>query len=104
MAAKMAVYLKKYKKIFPETGKLQGFAYKMFILLILELQTLSLSHPSDAIHESFRIGYIQDGVQDGSRQVLQTRGSSTLPVGMSDGFVTNQMPYLIKQHFANFRI
>ena len=42
MAAKMAVYLKKYEKIFPETGKLQGFAYKMFILLILELQTLSL--------------------------------------------------------------
>ena len=43
MAAKMAVYFKKiYEKIFPDTGKLQGFAYKMFILLILELQTLSL--------------------------------------------------------------
>ena len=37
MAAKMAVYYKKYEKIFPETGKLQGFAYKMVILLILEL-------------------------------------------------------------------
>ena len=42
MAAKMAVYYKKYEKIFPETGKLQGFAYKMLILLILELQKLSL--------------------------------------------------------------
>ena len=31
---------KKYEEIFPETGKLQEFAYKMFILLILELQTL----------------------------------------------------------------
>ena len=24
-----------------------------------------------------------------------------LPVDMSDGFVTDQMPYLIKQHFTN---
>ena len=39
-ADKMAVYYKKYKKIFIETGKLQGFASKL--LLILELQTLSL--------------------------------------------------------------
>ena len=37
MAAKMAIYYKKYKKIFPETGKLQGFACKMLLLLILEL-------------------------------------------------------------------
>ena len=42
MAAKRAVYYKKYKKIFPETGKLQGFACEMLILLILDLQTLSL--------------------------------------------------------------
>ena len=28
MAAEMAVYYKKYKKIFPETGKLQGFNAK----------------------------------------------------------------------------
>ena len=42
MAAKMAVYYKKYKKIFPETDKVQGFACKMLILLILELQTSSL--------------------------------------------------------------
>ena len=35
-------FIKKYEKIFPETGKLQGFAYKMNILLILGLQTLSL--------------------------------------------------------------
>ena len=32
----------KYKKISPETGKLQGLACKMLILLILELQTSSL--------------------------------------------------------------
>ena len=38
MADKMAVYDNKYEKIFPETGKLQGFAYKMLIVLILELQ------------------------------------------------------------------
>ena len=76
----------------------------MLILLILELQTLSLSHPSDAMHASFRIRYIQDGVLDGSQQVLQTGGSSTLPVGMSDGIVTYQMPYLIEQHFTNSRI
>ena len=42
MAAKMADYYKNYKKIFPETGKLQGFAYKMLTELILEVQTLSL--------------------------------------------------------------
>ena len=42
MAAKMRVYHKKDKKIFPETDKVQGFAYKMLILLILELQTSSL--------------------------------------------------------------
>ena len=42
MAAKMAVYHKKYKKIFPETDKVPGFACKMLILLILELQTSSL--------------------------------------------------------------
>ena len=33
----MAIHYKKYKKIFPEAGKLQGFACKMLILLILEL-------------------------------------------------------------------
>ena len=104
MAAKMAVYCKKYDKIFPETGKLQGFAYKMLILLILKLQTLSLLQPNDAIHASFRIGYNQDCIQDGSRHVLQTRGSSTLPVGMSDGLVTNLVSYLIEQHFTNSRI
>ena len=42
MAAKMAVYYKNYKKIFPKSGKLQGFACKMLILLILELQISSL--------------------------------------------------------------
>ena len=58
MAAKIAVYYKKYEKIFPGTAKLQGFAYKMLIVMILELQTFSLSHPSDSIHASFRIGCI----------------------------------------------
>ena len=104
MADMMAVYYKKYEKIFPKTGKLRGFVNKMLILLILELQTLSLQHPSDAIHASFRIWYIPDGVQDGSQQVLQTQGSSALPVGMSEGFVTDHMHYLIEQHFTNSRI
>ena len=34
--------LTKYKKIFPETDKLKGFACKILIPLILELQTSSL--------------------------------------------------------------
>ena len=34
--------LQKYKKNVPETDKLEGFAWKMLILLILELQTSSL--------------------------------------------------------------
>ena len=42
MAAKMAVYHKKYTKIFHEADKVQEFACKMLILLILELQTTSL--------------------------------------------------------------
>ena len=35
MAAKMAVYNKKNKKIFPETGKLQGFACKCWFYWFL---------------------------------------------------------------------
>ena len=65
MAAKMAIYYKKYLKISPENSKLQGFACKILILLILELQISSLYHPSDALAASLRIWYIQDGVQDG---------------------------------------
>ena len=42
MAAKMAVDYKKNLRSLPETSKLQRFACKMLILLILELQTLSL--------------------------------------------------------------
>ena len=42
MATKMAVYHKKYKKLFPETDKVQEFACKMLILLIFKLQTSSL--------------------------------------------------------------
>ena len=67
-----------------------------FILLILELITLS----SEAIYTSFRIIYIQDGVQDGTRQVLQSCVSSVLPEGMSDGFVTDLTHCLIEQHFT----
>ena len=55
------------------------------------------------MHHS-ELDIFRDGVQDGSQQVLQTRGSSALPVGMSDGFETDQMPYLIEQHFTNSRI
>ena len=42
MATKMSVYYEKYKKMFPDTGKLQGYACKMLILLIFEVQTSSL--------------------------------------------------------------
>ena len=42
MAAKMAAYFTKLRIFFPETGKLQGFACKILILLILELQASSL--------------------------------------------------------------
>ena len=52
MAAKMADYYKKHKKIFPETGKHQGFACKMLTELILEVRTSSLEHPSDAADPS----------------------------------------------------
>ena len=61
MAAKMAV-----KEIFPETGKVQGSACKMLILLILELLASSLLHPSGATHVSLRIKYIQDDFKDSS--------------------------------------
>ena len=76
------------------------FYAKCLTLLILELQTSSLLHPSDAIHASLTIGYIQDGIQDGSRQVLQTCGGGNLTVRMSDGFVTDQIPCLVDKHFT----
>ena len=79
MAAKMAVYPKKYKKIFPETDKVQGFACKMLILLILELQTSSL-WSQWYYHSAFDI--FQDGVQDRSQQFFQTHVSGTLHVGI----------------------
>ena len=47
---------------------------------------------------------MQDGVQDGSRQVLQACGSSTVPVGISDELETDQMPCLIEHYFTNTRI
>ena len=61
----MAVYYKTYKKIFIETGKLQGFACKMLILLILELDIILVTSQWCS-YASLRIWYIQDGVQDGS--------------------------------------
>ena len=49
-----------------------------FISLIFELKkTLSLYQPSDAINTSFRIWYIQDGVQDGTRQVYNPVGAAS---------------------------
>ena len=60
-------------------------------------------HSSDAINTSFGISYIHDGIQDGTRPVLQSCGCSILPVGMSDGFVTDPIPCLIEQHFTNMR-
>ena len=68
---------------------------QLFILLIFELQT-PLLHSSDAINTSFRILYIQDGIQDKTRQVLQPCGCSILSVGMSYGFVTDPIPCLIE--------
>ena len=59
MATKMAVNLKIYKTFYPETDKVQEFACKIpFFLLILELLTSSLYHPSDATHASlFKIAF-----------------------------------------------
>ena len=42
MAAKMAVYYIKYKKIFPGLANSKDLHVKMLILLILQLQTSSL--------------------------------------------------------------
>ena len=63
MAAKMAVYYKKYKKIFPETGNLQGFACTMLILLIHELQTSSFNIPVMQLmhHSEFDIFKMRPG-------------------------------------------
>ena len=49
MAAKMAVY----KKILPETGKLQKIASTFLFYWFMNLE-----HPSDAINTSLRIWYI----------------------------------------------
>ena len=40
---------------------------------------------------------------DYTRQVLQPFGNGIIPVGMSDEFVTDQIPCLIEQHFTNMR-
>ena len=58
-------------------------------------------HPSEAIHALLSIRFIQDGILNGSQQILQTRGSGTIPVGMSGGFVTYQMPRLYKHVYLN---
>ena len=54
MAAKMAVYYNKYEKIFPETGKLQGFAYRMLFYWFLNykhyrcnIQVMKFMHYSE---------------------------------------------------------
>ena len=61
--------------------------------------TSSMQHFSDATHASLIIWYIQDGFKDGNRQILQTPGSGTLPIGISDGFVTVTLH--VEQHFIN---
>ena len=57
MAAKMAVYYTKYKKIFPEAN-LHAKCWLYWFW--------SYRHLSDAADASLRIWYIQDGVQAGS--------------------------------------
>ena len=47
MAAKMAVYCKKGKKISLKTGKFKKCVLKLYFLMILELQTSSLLCFSD---------------------------------------------------------
>ena len=79
MAAKMAVYHKKYKKIFPETDKVQGFACKMLILTYSWITDIILVIP---LMLSLSIWHIQDGVQNRSQQNFQTRGSGALHVGI----------------------
>ena len=66
MAAKMAVYNKKYKKIFPETGTLQEFACKILFYWFLNykhypcnITVMLLIHLSELDS--------QYGVEDGSR-------------------------------------
>ena len=54
MAAKMAVYYKKYKKISLKPANSRDLMQKL-ILLILELQKSSLLHPSDAANALLRI-------------------------------------------------
>ena len=51
----------------------------MFILLILELQTLSLEHPSDVIHASFRIRYIQDAFRMVADKFYKPEGAGPYP-------------------------
>ena len=79
MAAKMAVYHKKYKKIFPETDKVQGFACKMLILLILELQTSSL-WSQWCCHSAFDIFKMASKIV--ANNFFQTHVSGTLHVGI----------------------
>ena len=78
MAAKMAVYHKKYKKSSLRPTKSRDLHAKCFftdcwttdIILVIPVM-LSLS-----------IWHIQDGVQDRSQQIFQTHGSGTLHVGI----------------------
>ena len=113
MADKVAVYYKNIRKNFPGTGKLQGFVCKMLnftdswitdIILVTSQWCYSCITYSIAKPMWFPTLLFQDSVQDGSRQVLQTCGSGTLPVSMSDGFVTDQIPCLINKHFTSTRI
>ena len=78
MAAKMVVYNKKYKKIFPETDKSRDLHAKCLFYQFLNYRHHSCD-PSDAITQLLTF---QDGVQDRSQQIFQSRGSGTLHVGI----------------------
>ena len=80
MAAKMAVYHKKYKKIFPETDKRSpGICMQNAHFTDSWITDLILVIP---VMLSLSIWHIQDGVQDRSQQIFQTRRSGTLHVGI----------------------
>ena len=68
MATKMAVYNKKYKKIFPETGKLQEFACKVLFYWYLNYKHYPCNIPVILLNTSYRKWYIQDDVQDGNNK------------------------------------
>ena len=99
MAAKMAVYYKKHKKIY-----LKNIRFSLRLANTRDLHVNANFTDSELQTCNWCIiqnWYIQDGVQDGSWQV---RGIGILPVGMSGGFVMDQMSCLMEKHFTNMCI